>query len=154
MTEELDKEVLDSVAEIDKLYTVFDGASQEDVAYAKVFWSSLSLQPPIESRLVSADIRQRLNVAKTPNYSALQHEELMSQPVEGSYGSLIKEESIAKKRDQIIALLKKQRDERIKREMISYRNKPRKGNLVEKKLAPKTLSSSVNEDRKEVQKLQ
>uniref|UniRef100_A0A672SVL5 Cilia- and flagella-associated protein HOATZ n=1 Tax=Sinocyclocheilus grahami TaxID=75366 RepID=A0A672SVL5_SINGR len=68
MTEELDKEVLDSVAEIDKLYTVFDGASQEDVAYAKVFWSSLSLQPPIESRLVSADIRQRLNVAKTPNY--------------------------------------------------------------------------------------
>ncbi|XP_016095017.1 cilia- and flagella-associated protein HOATZ, partial [Sinocyclocheilus grahami] len=67
MTEELDKEVLDSVAEIDKLYTVFDGASQEDVAYAKVFWSSLSLQPPIESRLVSADIRQRLNVAKTPN---------------------------------------------------------------------------------------
>uniref|UniRef100_A0A671SGY2 Cilia- and flagella-associated protein HOATZ n=1 Tax=Sinocyclocheilus anshuiensis TaxID=1608454 RepID=A0A671SGY2_9TELE len=67
MTEELDKEVLDSIAEIDKLYTVFDGASQEDVAYAKVFWSSLSLQPPIESRLVSADIRQRLKVAKTPN---------------------------------------------------------------------------------------
>lgn len=67
MTEELDEEVLDSLAEIDKLYTVFDGASEEDVAYAKVFWNSLSLQPPIESRLVSADIRQRLKVAKTPN---------------------------------------------------------------------------------------
>lgn len=67
MTEELDEEVLDSLAEIEKLYTVFDGASQEDVAYAKVFWNSLSLQPPIESRLVSADIRQRLNVAKTPH---------------------------------------------------------------------------------------
>ncbi|XP_026068215.1 cilia- and flagella-associated protein HOATZ isoform X4 [Carassius auratus] len=67
MTEELDEEVLDSLAELDKLYTVFDGASQEDVAYAKVFWSSLSLQPPIESRLVSADIRQRLRAAKTPH---------------------------------------------------------------------------------------
>ncbi|XP_058633682.1 cilia- and flagella-associated protein HOATZ isoform X2 [Onychostoma macrolepis] len=66
MTEELDEEVLDSLAEIDKRYTVFDGASQEDVAYAKVFWNSLSLQPPIESRLVSADIRQRLRAAKTP----------------------------------------------------------------------------------------
>lgn len=67
MTEELHEEVLDSLAELDKLCTVFDGASQEDVAYAKVFWSSLSLQPPIESRLVSADIRQRLRAAKTPH---------------------------------------------------------------------------------------
>ncbi|XP_051896016.1 cilia- and flagella-associated protein HOATZ [Pristis pectinata] len=45
------------------LYTVFAGSSQEDVAYAKVFWSSLSLQPPLESRLVSGDIKQRLKVA-------------------------------------------------------------------------------------------
>jgi len=67
MTEELNEEVLDSLSEIEKLYTVFNGASQEDVAYAKVFWNSLSLQPPIESRLVSADIRQRLKVAKTPH---------------------------------------------------------------------------------------
>ncbi len=67
MTEELDEDVLDSLAEIDTLSTVFDGASQEDVAYAKVFWNSLSLQPPIESRLVSADIRQRLRAAKTPH---------------------------------------------------------------------------------------
>lgn len=65
MTEELNEEVLDSLSEIEKHYTVFDGASQEDVAYAKVFWNSFSLQPPIESRLVSADIRQRLKVAST-----------------------------------------------------------------------------------------
>ncbi len=77
MTEELDEEVLDSLAEIDKLYTVFDGASQEDVAYAKVFWNSLSLQPPIESRLVSADIRQRLRAAKTPQCKCGVHERVL-----------------------------------------------------------------------------
>lgn len=67
MSEELDEEVLDGLTEVEKLYTVFHGASQEDVAYAKLFWNSLSLQPPIESRLVSSDISQRLKVAKTPN---------------------------------------------------------------------------------------
>uniref|UniRef100_A0A8C1ZP15 Cilia- and flagella-associated protein HOATZ n=1 Tax=Cyprinus carpio TaxID=7962 RepID=A0A8C1ZP15_CYPCA len=160
MTEELHEEVLDSLAELDKLCTVFDGASQEDVAYAKVFWSSLSLQPPIESRLVSADIRQRLRAAKTPhstNAGAKQaswskRDEEIQQDV---YLKQKQEErqkymEMAKKREQIIALLKKQRDERIKKEMISYQNKTRKCNQVDKRLAP----SSVDEDQKEVQKLQ
>ncbi|XP_072094292.1 cilia- and flagella-associated protein HOATZ isoform X4 [Mobula birostris] len=44
-------------------YTVFAGSSQEEVANAKVFWSSVTLQPPLESRLVSSDIKQRLKVA-------------------------------------------------------------------------------------------
>ncbi|XP_059405872.1 cilia- and flagella-associated protein HOATZ isoform X1 [Carassius carassius] len=164
MTEELDEEVLDSFAELDKLYTVFDGASQEDVAYAKVFWSSLSLQPPIESRLVSADIRQRLRAAKTPHStrattnkaSLSKRDDEIQQDV---YLKQKQEErqkyiEMAKKREQIIALLKKQRDERIKKEMISDQNKTRKGNLVDKRLASKPLSSSVDEDKKEVQKLQ
>ncbi|XP_067296061.1 cilia- and flagella-associated protein HOATZ isoform X3 [Pseudorasbora parva] len=124
MTEELDEEVLDSLAGIEQLYTVFDGASQEDVAYAKVFWNSISLQPPIESRLVSADIRQRLKVAKTPhttNAAAKQaswskrHDEIQ----QDVYLKQKQEErqkyiEMAKKREQIIALLKNQRDERIK----------------------------------------
>uniref|UniRef100_A0A8C1LAP7 Cilia- and flagella-associated protein HOATZ n=1 Tax=Cyprinus carpio TaxID=7962 RepID=A0A8C1LAP7_CYPCA len=143
MTEELHEEVLDSLAELDKLCTVFDGASQEDVAYAKVFWSSLSLQPPIESRLVSADIRQRLRAAKTPhstNASAKQaswskRDDEIQQDV---YLKQKQEErqkymEMAKKREQIIALLKKQRDERIKKEMISYQNKTRKCNQVDKR---------------------
>ncbi|XP_059405873.1 cilia- and flagella-associated protein HOATZ isoform X2 [Carassius carassius] len=145
MTEELDEEVLDSFAELDKLYTVFDGASQEDVAYAKVFWSSLSLQPPIESRLVSADIRQRLRAAKTPHStrattnkaSLSKRDDEIQQDV---YLKQKQEErqkyiEMAKKREQIIALLKKQRDERIKKEMISDQNKTRKGNLVDKRSA-------------------
>ncbi|XP_018610679.1 cilia- and flagella-associated protein HOATZ isoform X2 [Scleropages formosus] len=50
-------------ADLDKYYTVFAGSSPEDVAYAKVFWNSFNLHPPLESRLVSADMRQRLQVA-------------------------------------------------------------------------------------------
>ncbi|XP_073806864.1 cilia- and flagella-associated protein HOATZ isoform X2 [Danio rerio] len=124
MIEELDEEVLDGLTEVEKLYTVFHGASQEDVAYAKLFWNSLSLQPPIESRLVSSDIRQRLKVAKTPNTTnaaanqapwSKRNEEIQ----QDAYLRQKQEEKqrymeMAKNRDQIIALLKKQRDERIK----------------------------------------
>lgn len=49
-------------------HTVFEGSSQEDVAHAKVFWSSSCLLPPVESSLVSVDIKQRLKVAKTPQH--------------------------------------------------------------------------------------
>ncbi|XP_052413490.1 cilia- and flagella-associated protein HOATZ [Carassius gibelio] len=164
MTEELEEKVLDSLAELDKLYTVFDGASQEDVAYAKVFWSSLSLQPPIESRLVSADIRQRLRAAKTPHstHATTNKASLSKRDDEIQQDVYLKQKQeerqkyieMAKKREQIIALLKKQRDERIKKEMISDQNKTRNGNLVDKRLASKPLSSSVDEEKKEVQKLQ
>lgn len=71
MTEEVDENFLDSLSDIEKHYTVFAGSSEDDVAYAKLFWSSLFLQPPLESRLVSADIRQRLKVAKAPQCNLL-----------------------------------------------------------------------------------
>ncbi|XP_051552171.1 cilia- and flagella-associated protein HOATZ [Myxocyprinus asiaticus] len=162
MAEELDEKVLDSLAEIDKLYTVFDGASQEDVAHAKLFWNSLSLQPPIESRLVSADVRQRLKVAKgshsTNAATKLTSQSKRDEIHQDVYLKQKQEErqkymEMAKKRDQIIALLKKQRYERIKKEMISIQHKPRKETL-EERLASKTISSPVNEDQKEVQELQ
>ncbi|XP_052372055.1 cilia- and flagella-associated protein HOATZ isoform X6 [Oncorhynchus keta] len=52
--------------ELDKyFFTVFDGSSPEDVSHAKQLWTSLSLLPPLESRLVNADIRQRLPIART-----------------------------------------------------------------------------------------
>lgn len=63
MSEQLDGDDFD---ELDAYFTVFAGSSIEDVTYAKVFWSSVTLQPPLESRLVSASIRQRLKVAGDP----------------------------------------------------------------------------------------
>ncbi|KAG7483518.1 hypothetical protein MATL_G00039250 [Megalops atlanticus] len=59
---------LEEFAELNKYLTVFSGSSQEDVSYATVFWNSVTLQPPLESRLVSADISQRLKVAKNPQH--------------------------------------------------------------------------------------
>lgn len=44
-------------------FTEFSGSSPEDISYAKTFWQSVQLQPPMESRLVSSDIKQRLRVA-------------------------------------------------------------------------------------------
>ncbi|KAK3601598.1 hypothetical protein CHS0354_027845 [Potamilus streckersoni] len=41
----------------------FAGSSKEDINYATTFWQSIQLQPPMESRLVSSDIKQRLKVA-------------------------------------------------------------------------------------------
>ncbi|XP_028976598.1 UPF0722 protein C11orf88 homolog isoform X1 [Esox lucius] len=56
-------------AEFNKYFTVFDGSSPEDVSHAKQLWTSLSLLPLLESRLISADISQRLPVAKTNHES-------------------------------------------------------------------------------------
>ena len=42
---------------------VFSGSSPEDSAYAKTFWQSVQLLPPMESRLVSSHISQRLKTA-------------------------------------------------------------------------------------------
>ncbi|XP_066566569.1 cilia- and flagella-associated protein HOATZ isoform X3 [Amia ocellicauda] len=50
-------------ADFEKYFTVFAGSAEEDVSYAKTFWSASALHPPLESRLVSADVRQRLRVA-------------------------------------------------------------------------------------------
>ena len=45
------------------VYTEFSGSSEEDISYATNFWQSIQLHPPMESRLVSSDIKQRLKVA-------------------------------------------------------------------------------------------
>ena len=60
--------------DLDKFFTVFDGSSPEDVSHARRLWSSLSLLPPLESRLESADIRQRLPVSR-PQRTGPKHPE-------------------------------------------------------------------------------
>ncbi|XP_023998989.2 cilia- and flagella-associated protein HOATZ [Salvelinus sp. IW2-2015] len=66
VTEEERREAEQLETELDKyFFTVFDGSSPEDVSHAKQLWTSLSLLPPLESRLVNADIRQRLPIAPT-----------------------------------------------------------------------------------------
>lgn len=52
-------------------FTEFSGSSPDDIAYAKTFWQSVQLQPPMESRLVSSDIKQRLRIAPSGTQSNL-----------------------------------------------------------------------------------
>ncbi|XP_053474416.1 cilia- and flagella-associated protein HOATZ isoform X2 [Ictalurus furcatus] len=141
-------EVSDKVDAVETLsdggvcYTVFEGSSQEDVAYAKVFWSSLCLQPPIESSLVALDITQRLKVAKAPQTSNTvpteppwsKNDEILQK----AYQLQMQDEKqryleMAKKHDEIMALLKKHREDRIKKEMVSRLHKPRRPELTERR---------------------
>lgn len=43
--------------------TEFCGSAPQDAALARHFWMSVQLQPHIESRLVSSDIKQRLRTS-------------------------------------------------------------------------------------------
>ncbi|XP_066518380.1 cilia- and flagella-associated protein HOATZ [Hoplias malabaricus] len=149
------------LSEFEKYFTVFEGSSQEDVAYAKLFWSSLSLQPPVESSLISVDIRQRLKVAKTPqptkHDSKISTDSKDDEILQRAYQRQREDEKkrymeMGNKREEIMALLKKQREERIKKEMISFQHKPRKSELPER-LHLKTPAEHLVQDIKEVQAL-
>ncbi|TKS91303.1 UPF0722 protein C11orf88 -like protein [Collichthys lucidus] len=117
--------------DFDKFFTVFDGSSPEDVSHARQLWSSLSLLPPQESRLVSADIRQRLPVSrpqqrsstaaalgpiKPPSVPALWQRQEERQ----RYATM------ADQRREILALLRRQREQRIQKELVSVGFKPKK----------------------------
>ncbi|CAH1244845.1 C11orf88 [Branchiostoma lanceolatum] len=104
--------------------TVFYGSSKEDVEYAKVFWKSITLQPPMESRLVSGDTRQRLKVAS----ASFQPKNFAHEPVPDSprltqflqeahrqehAEETEKRRQLSMKKEQQQLLLLKQREERM-----------------------------------------
>nr|XP_015193050.1 PREDICTED: UPF0722 protein C11orf88 homolog isoform X1 [Lepisosteus oculatus] len=134
-------------AGFEQYFTVFAGSSVEDVSYAKLFWSSASLNPPLESRLVSGDTRQRLRTAGGPQAQAsavhgLQttdtrceeflHEAYLQQKAEEKQRYLEK----AKKREELLALLQKQRADRIRKEKISQPYRPKNSMEAQSPLRP------------------
>ncbi|XP_030076617.1 cilia- and flagella-associated protein HOATZ [Microcaecilia unicolor] len=125
---------------VDEQFMIFAGSSEEDIAFANLFWKSVTLHPPIESRLVSSNIQQRLKVAlplaqlRNPQLNVahqvpeedfkselllLEAREKQEDAEKAQY--LLK----ARRREDIIALLRKQRAERIKKEKISLLYKPK-----------------------------
>ncbi|XP_029914487.1 cilia- and flagella-associated protein HOATZ [Myripristis murdjan] len=109
---------------------VFEGSSPVDVSHAKQLWNSLSLQPLLESRLVSADIRQKLPVARPRRDTDAGPRS--SSPGPSSVFPLLqrREErqrylAMAKQRKEILALLRRQREQRIQRELVSLPCKPK-----------------------------
>ncbi|KAM4717040.1 cilia- and flagella-associated protein HOATZ [Anableps anableps] len=124
-----------------ELFIVFDGSSPEDVARARQFWSSLSLLPPLESRLESTDIRQRLPVSRP------QPRETSAVP--GPSGAVLlfadwqrkederrRYEALAGQRNDFLALLERQRQLRIQRELVSAAVKPERKVGGNKQLEP------------------
>ncbi|XP_012910276.1 cilia- and flagella-associated protein HOATZ isoform X2 [Mustela nigripes] len=130
---------------------VFTGSSEQDSTLAKQFWTAASLYPPNESQLVlPRGSSQRLPVARpsrrrpreTINVTA---ETRKIEESEEKKKYLQK----AKRRDEILQLLRKQREERISKELVSLPYKPKA--KVHK--AKKVMSESDKEDQEEVKAL-
>ncbi|CAI9152822.1 unnamed protein product [Rangifer tarandus platyrhynchus] len=144
---------------------VFTGSSDRDANLAKQFWIGASMYPTNESQLVlSRGSSQRLPVAR-PSRSNAPEKKTYFQPffLEESKSRDVTAETLkiqeseekkkylqkAKKRDEIIQLLRKQREERISKELISLPHKP-KGKVHK---AKKVISESDKEDQEEVKGL-
>uniref|UniRef100_A0A3B3UFY9 Cilia- and flagella-associated protein HOATZ n=1 Tax=Poecilia latipinna TaxID=48699 RepID=A0A3B3UFY9_9TELE len=118
---------------VDDLFIVFEGSSSEDGSHARQLWKSIALLPPLESRLASADIRQRLPVAR-PQRRGTSH---VDDPVPLTVCSERQREderrryqAMADQKKEVMALLGRQRQQRIQRERLSAAVKP-KNKVVE-----------------------
>ncbi|XP_077590044.1 cilia- and flagella-associated protein HOATZ [Stigmatopora nigra] len=108
--------------------TVFSGSSPEDVSHARRLWSSLCMPTPLESRLVSADIPQRLPVSRPERI-------VQPEPVRADMQNLFvaqqrqeerqKYMAMAAQRKETLALLRRQREQRIQKELLSAAFKPK-----------------------------
>lgn len=106
---------------------VFTGTSEQDSNLAKQFWIAASMYPTNESQLVlSRGSSQRLPVAQPsrrspPETTDITAETIKIQASEEKKKYLQK----AKRRDEILQLLRKQREERISKELVSLPYKPK-----------------------------
>ncbi|MEE6484456.1 hypothetical protein FKM82_013874 [Ascaphus truei] len=71
--------------DLSRYYTVFTGSSERDGICCKIFWNSVMLQPPLESRLVSGDMEQRLRAAGGPTLQKNIAHQLPSEDLKTDY---------------------------------------------------------------------
>nr|XP_040047333.1 cilia- and flagella-associated protein HOATZ [Gasterosteus aculeatus aculeatus] len=115
--------------DLEPFFTVFDGSSPADASHARLLWSSLSLLPPLESRLVSADVRQRLPVSRPQRRSGgTGPEGAAPPPTPSSEPALRLEErrryaAMADQRRETLARLRRQREQRLRREASGPRRR-------------------------------
>ncbi|XP_053452083.1 cilia- and flagella-associated protein HOATZ [Nycticebus coucang] len=142
---------------------VFAGSSEQDANLAKQFWISASMYPPNESQLVlCGGSSQRLPVAGSSRCSVPEKNHSQSFQVDNDKNKDLITEALkiqesekakylqkAKTRDEILQLLRKQREERISKELISLPYKPRA--KVQK--AKKVTSESDKEEQEAVKAL-
>ncbi|XP_068515153.1 cilia- and flagella-associated protein HOATZ [Anas acuta] len=116
---------------------IFAGSSPADVEHARIFWNSATLPPPLESSLGPATLRREGNLplrGTCPPYgetllleSEQSSEKERISEAQDVQKTKVKEKYLqqAKKREDILALLRKQREERIEKELISRPHKPK-----------------------------
>lgn len=106
---------------------VFDGSSPEDASHARQLWNSLSLLPLLESRLVSPDIHQRLPVSRPQRggtAGAPAPRDLLPEPPSVPALRQRQEErqryaAMADQRREVLAVLRRRREKRIQKELVS-----------------------------------
>ncbi|XP_051494345.1 cilia- and flagella-associated protein HOATZ isoform X2 [Apus apus] len=107
---------------------VFAGSSPSTVGFARAFWASAALPPPLESCLGPAALPRRSAALQAPQL-ARKSEENSERLLEAQRREKIKEKEKylqqARRREEILALLRKQREERIAKELISHPHKPK-----------------------------
>ncbi|XP_003794772.1 UPF0722 protein C11orf88 homolog isoform X2 [Otolemur garnettii] len=143
---------------------VFAGSSEQDANLAKQFWISASMYPPNESQLVlRRGSSQRLPVARPSRCSVPDKSHSQSFQLENDKSRDLAMEALkiqeskekakylqkAKTREEILQLLRKQREERILKELVSRPYKPRA--KVQK--AKKVTSESDKEEHEAVRAL-
>ncbi|XP_047548420.1 cilia- and flagella-associated protein HOATZ isoform X1 [Lutra lutra] len=131
---------------------VFTGSSEQDSTLAKQFWIAASLYPPNESQLVlPRGSSQRLPVARPSRRRPQETIDVTAETrkIEESEEKKKYLQKQAKRRDEILQLLRKQREERISKELVSLPYKPKA--KVHK--AKKVMSESDKEDQEEVKAL-
>ncbi|XP_045871932.1 cilia- and flagella-associated protein HOATZ [Meles meles] len=131
---------------------VFTGSSEQDSTLAKQFWIAASLYPPNESQLVlPRGSSQRLPVAQPSRRRPRETIDVTAETrkIEESEEKKKYLQKQAKRRDEILQLLRKQREERISKELVSLPYKPKA--KVHK--AKKVMSESDKEDQEEVKAL-
>ncbi|XP_062822414.1 cilia- and flagella-associated protein HOATZ isoform X2 [Anolis carolinensis] len=112
---------------------VFAGSSEQDVALAKTFWDSVTLQPHLESCLAPRRGSLHSDAGPAPGSgtgsrrpsNGGRDEERKLGAIQAEKNAM-KEQYLkkAKKREEIIALLRKQREERLTKE--AHLNRPTK----------------------------
>ncbi|KAM5185889.1 cilia- and flagella-associated protein HOATZ [Callospermophilus lateralis] len=130
---------------------VFAGCSEQDANLAKQFWLGASMYPTNESQLVlSRGSSQRLPVARPTKNSVAEDTDFIANTLRIQESEEKKKYlQKAKKRDEILQLLRKQREERITKELISlpYKPKPKEHKAKEE------VSETDKEDQEEVKAL-
>ncbi|XP_012514590.1 PREDICTED: UPF0722 protein C11orf88 homolog [Propithecus coquereli] len=130
---------------------VFAGSSEEDANLAKQFWVSASMYPPNESQLVLCrGSSQRLSVAGPCKSSVSEDRDVIAEALKVQKSEeTAKYLQKAKTKEEILQLLRKQREERISKELISLPYKPK----AKVPKAKKVISESDKEDQEAVKAL-